>query len=504
MFPVLALFNHNKSELSGVDLLIPVGFSMLFTTLLVTSFRFISRDIFKAALATTMVLLIFFSYGHLASLLHFRFTIANYVIGPNKLLMPALILLTILGSRTILRSSSNGSAPTTQLNLTGALLVAYFLAAILIFKIDSTSSIDLSVDKIFSSGEKTLALDKDRLGYKPDIYYIIFDQYAGAESLERYFDFRNDEIYAFLESKGFYVTKRSRANYPRTYMSLTSSLNMQYLNPLTRAYGERCNDESTSYQFLENNIVVKQLQNTGYDYIHIGSWFGPTRLNRNADININSNPLYLSSFSSTLIETTMLGPFAQKIWRGRGNAQHYTLYALEQLKRLPAERSPKFVFAHILCPHDPICFKSDGSFLPESEDTSERKPKNYIGQLEFVNQAMMDTVSNILAKSAKPPIIIIQSDEGPYIFLKPELEKGIKFTEVSQKALKSHMDILNAYYLPEFDQQLLFDNISPVNSFRLIFNYYFGTDYNILPNRSYVFQDYDQIYKFIDVSKQLD
>jgi hypothetical protein len=44
--------------------------------------------------------------------------------------------------------------------------------------------------------------------------------------------------------------------------------------------------------------------------------------------------------------------------------------------------------------------------------------------------------------------------------------------------------ILNAYYLPQGADQL-YPSISPVNSFRLVFNSYFGTNFPLLEDVSY-------------------
>ncbi|MEM3434373.1 MAG: hypothetical protein QXI12_04915 [Candidatus Methanomethyliaceae archaeon] len=46
--------------------------------------------------------------------------------------------------------------------------------------------------------------------------------------------------------------------------------------------------------------------------------------------------------------------------------------------------------------------------------------------------------------------------------------------------------ILNAYYLPGHCKVLLRDTISPVNTFRVIFNYYFGQDFDILEDDTYL------------------
>ncbi len=57
------------------------------------------------------------------------------------------------------------------------------------------------------------------------------------------------------------------------------------------------------------------------------------------------------------------------------------------------------------------------------------------------------------------------------------------------------MKILNAYFLPGGDQRSLYPSISPVNSFRVIFNTYFEADYPLLADRSY-FSTYQDPYNF--------
>ena len=64
------------------------------------------------------------------------------------------------------------------------------------------------------------------------------------------------------------------------------------------------------------------------------------------------------------------------------------------------------------------------------------------------------------------------------------------------------MSILNAYYLPDQNTELIYDSITPVNSFRLILNAYFNANYELLEDKSY-FSDYGQPYNFTDVTKIL-
>ena len=65
------------------------------------------------------------------------------------------------------------------------------------------------------------------------------------------------------------------------------------------------------------------------------------------------------------------------------------------------------------------------------------------------------------------------------------------------------MGILNAFYLPGISMDAISPTITPVNTFRLIFNLYFGTDFPLLPDKSYIIKDMDHPYLFIDVTDKL-
>ena len=92
----------------------------------------------------------------------------------------------------------------------------------------------------------------------------------------------------------------------------------------------------------------------------------------------------------------------------------------------------------------------------------------------------------LTGKNVKPtnsPIIIIQGDHGLF-----------------SSNLDWRFGILNAYYLPGHND-LLYPKITPVNTFRLIFNSYFGTDYQLLPDISY-YSDLPYLYNFSPVENE--
>jgi hypothetical protein len=53
---------------------------------------------------------------------------------------------------------------------------------------------------------------------------------------------------------------------------------------------------------------------------------------------------------------------------------------------------------------------------------------------------------------------------------------------------------LNAYYLPGYKNKL-YPSISPVNTFRLIFDSYFGGKYDMLPDVAY-YSGVPKLYQF--------
>jgi hypothetical protein len=107
--------------------------------------------------------------------------------------------------------------------------------------------------------------------------------------------------------------------------------------------------------------------------------------------------------------------------------------------------------------------------------------RGYAAQVRHVNRLVEETVSAILARSASPPVIIIQGDHGP--------------------GRSSNLDrhkILNAYYLPGVPSEQLYPSISPVNSFRLVFDVYFDAGLGRLEDRSY-YSVYETPYKFKEI-----
>jgi hypothetical protein len=187
------------------------------------------------------------------------------------------------------------------------------------------------------------------------------------------------------------------------------------------------------------------------------------------------------------VQSTALAPFAS-LFSDHGRTA--ILDALDVLAEMPERKQPTFVFAHILAPHPPFIFDRDGNAVPMSilgleGDVARNYRRGYLEQLLYVSKKTEELVDAILAKSEVKPIIILQADHGPQPVgegATPEMTERIRLNE--------RLNILNAYYLPGKDNSVLYDGITPVNTFRAVFNLYFGTDYERLKDESRYYTRY--------------
>jgi hypothetical protein len=147
------------------------------------------------------------------------------------------------------------------------------------------------------------------------------------------------------------------------------------------------------------------------------------------------------------------------------------LYMLEKLKELPELEGPKFVFAHFICPHTPFVFGPDGEYVAPANWFNYKDKQFYLEQYIFISAEIEKVIDVLLKESEVPPIIILQSDHGTRTN-DPRIDYPVGDYDWQK--------ILNAMYLPGMDYDTVSDNISPVNTFRLIFNHYFGADYPLL------------------------
>lgn len=492
--PVLFLFGHSVTNLpvGPHELLLPLAVSVVLATLVLVVFGLILRDWLKAGIIASLFVLLLSLYGGAFSAI--ARTPAVNILARHEYLMPAWLVLWILGSWLAIRTKRSLGGFTVLLNIAAAAIVLVNVVTALPVLQHRASRSDAGPAPFGIAGRDY-----------PDIYYIILDGYARADIMKERFGFDNSQFIDFLKSRGFSVAARSRPNYASTYLSLASSLNFMYLDSLAALIRPGSTNRGPLAGLTANSRVMAILKHHGYTTISFASGFLGTEF-RNADIFLSPR-LALSEFQNVLLATTPLPPLIELLThRSQFDVQRDLL--MFQLRMLPqAARAgrPVFVFCHMLFAHPPFVFGPHGekvnppgyfSFIDDDQFQAvggararEDFNKAYLGQVAFLNLKLEETIDRILAASPRPPVIVLQADHGRSLVLHQ--------AAVGPEQVYERMAILNACLFPG-DTTFFYDSITPVNTFRLILNRLFATDYPLLPDKSY-FSTMAQPYVFYDV-----
>ena len=482
-YPALALVGININEVEPAVLWRPLIVLVSSTVILLVILRWITRDWHRAALLLSALIFLFFTYGHAYFYLK-KVDVAGFVLGRHRYMVPLWVGIGALVVWWVIRKLRNPGSFTPILNLVSIFLLIYPSFQIVSYSLKRNETEKAALRAAQAKGG-TLPL-----GYAPDIYYIILDAYGRADVLQEMFGYDNTPFLKSLESKGFYVAKCSQSNYGQTMLSLTSSLNLDYLDSLTNSLTANTDTRAPLRALGQYNNVRKFLASQGYNIVSFATNF-PVSEWKDANYFLSPPPQGMNDFEIMLAQTSL--------WRApmdmvdeppeRVSAEWYrrrTLFALDQLETtVPDIPSPKFIFAHLVIPHHPFVFGPNGEELNSIEagvPKFEEYKVKYPDQVTYINKRILAIVDLILKNSPKLPIIIIQGDHGPAPF------------DVIARRMKN----LNVYYFPD-NTEGLYPTITPVNTFRLIFNKYFGQKYPMLEDRS-LYSAYDIPYNYEEVS----
>jgi hypothetical protein len=504
LYPVLALFAHNADQLLIRQIAQPAMISVALSTLLFGLFFLVLRNASKASIATIFLLLIFWYYGFIAR------GIMSITGLKHWHLMPLLFFIYF----HLVYLINKIRKPKTLDNFVS--IVFYPVLILLIFNFIAIVRVELKKtrESQITQNSGQTSTSKATSEKYPDIYLIILDEYGSIETVKEEWGYDNSLMADSLRSMGFFVATKSRARYNQTLWNMASLLNMNYLtdhvscddfidfsrDPASIREKESFKtlskiDNTELFNKLNDNSIFRSLKEKGYKIIVLEgiSQHQSTLKFSNTDLTFSyldseKSEKYrfsIDAFSRELIRRSIIFPLELVFKMDKSNQINYTgtKYILNYLKNDVNElKGPKFVYAHILCPHSPHVFDRHGNSIPPVDVESQRdgayiSEKNtvnaaYLEQYIFISGAIRGVVNSILQNgSDAKPVIIIQSDHGPRPY------------EVFLKDKKNSFKVFNSFYIPGNDYQKIHDSISPVNTMRLIFNRSFGDNYNMLEDR---------------------
>jgi len=142
--------------------------------------------------------------------------------------------------------------------------------------------------------------------------------------------------------------------------------------------------------------------------------------------------------------------------------------------------------------------------VSDETDAATTNQEGYAQQLAYLQARINGLVDRLLARpEADRPIIVLQADEGPYPLAYARDTIGYDWATATSDELEIKFGILDAMYLPGTGSPDLPPAMSSVNTFRLIFDRYFGAGLPLLPDRSFTSAGKFRPYDLTDVTDRL-
>tara|TARA_Y100000590_G_scaffold290537_1_gene327042 strand:- start:1384 stop:2922 length:1539 start_codon:yes stop_codon:yes gene_type:complete len=489
IFPIFFIFVANIHLVQIEDLVTPLCYIISLIVIFTIILQIILKNKRKTAFILTIGLLLFFSYGHFYDIVE-----ENIYNFSNKILLSIFLIVFVVITIYFLKTKRILDNATKISNVIASTIIIISFVSLGTYYLDDQSQFSSNNFVNVSEIEHNELENFEQ--YRPDIYYIVLDAYTGQESLEKNFGFNNDKFYNFLTENGFYIAKNSHSNYQHSYQSITSSLMMDYINEIDEFDLQKRTD--LAYQISDENNLMKKFKSKGYVIVNINSAWGMTRSFSVADLNLCTDKTGITSselFSMTINKTILQPIFVRLFEDDRRELVLCHFETIQNANKITSE--PMFLFSHITIPHAPYVFGPNGEeIVPESlqlgyEDDPDLE--GYIGQLQFTNKMIKQTIEKILLEYDEPPIIVIHSDHGS-----GEFQKDIY--KQTDESMQERFSNLVTILVPDAKNNIFYDTITPVNIFRIILNEKFEEEFSILEDRMYSY-DYEPPWKFVDVTE---
>jgi hypothetical protein len=313
---------------------------------------------------------------------------------------------------------------------------------------------------------------------KRDIYFLVFDSYTGFESLKKYWYYDNNELLTVLHNYHFSVYENARSNYDFTGFSIASTLNLNYFDSLL--YSNNIDRAVTvSFMLIKKCCVTDFLVSKNYKIMNISPFdiADKGKYYYQNYYNSETSNIFRYFFNTTAMARIYNRFFIKKM-------SEVNLQSLAELNKTITDTiHPKFVYAHIMLPHDPYLFDKDGNLISKSEFHGEKRQTDkdlYFRQLQFTNKKIIESLNLIFSNPESDPVVIVQADHG------------FRYLDKTVYGQEENHSILFAVHLPGSTPAKNANDITGINLFRTIFNNYFGCKFPMLSHKEFFFTEYNK------------
>ena len=480
VFFVIHGYVENFGLVSFQDCLPLLATYLVATLFMYLLIRLIYKNPRKASLLTTYLFFLFFFFGAIDDF----FKDHLFYLSKYSFILPAYFLTTVLLLIYLYKSKNKFDRLFFFLNLLLLIFISVDVINI------CWKSLHPNPDKLSIYGENKLSNFKACDDCKnPDIYFLLFDEYASTISLGQSFNYNNSALDSFLNKNGFFIAPYSQSNYNFTPFSMASILNMNYIKGIKNPDACTIQDYVNCNNLIRNNTVDRFLSSRNYDVVNYSIF----DLAGNPSLFASSLlPVKTRLISDQTLFSRVIRDLGWNLYTGKFEIKWLTkdlIYGplhnnntiqlrLETESRLRADH-PRFIYAHFEMPHAPFYFDKDFHARDIKTLLAEKKYTNvesYKGYLPYTNRAIEQLVDTIQKNTNRNAVIIVMGDHGFRVQL-GNLSQSHQFKN------------LNAIYFPGKDYRLLKNNLSGVNQFRVIFNTLFNQQFPLLADSSIFLKD---------------
>jgi Sulfatase len=501
--PILSLYTLNRAEVQPQELLRPLCMTLVGALGALLGFYALSRRSGeRAALALSVLLTAFFAYGLLEAPLDSTFRLVFALLYPPLLdlsIAHRALILYGFGLCILLGLVLWGRYEPRHLRIPAWVMGLGYLVPVLFALVRPVPLVPLLGSEPPRAASQAALTDPKT----PDLYCIVLDAYGRQDQLQALFSFDNTPFLQALEQRGFRVLTKSRANYIQTVLCVASLLNLDYLPNDPQAEGV-----DQAVRWIQTGRLMARMKARGYQIVNIPCDFSPTIL-KGADVRLSELGPVTSDRSP--FERLLLGrtPFAYTLLGDHPAYDGHRAQILASLGHIPeAARlpGPKFVFVHVLAPHPPFVLDSaGGAIYPDKaqysigdatdfgKNNTDSYRTGYIGQLRAVNTKVLEALDSLQKNSTRPAVIVVLGDHGS------RMQTDWKSRERTN--VQEAFSNLQAVFVPG-GAPYLTDDLTPLNTFRLLLTHVYGESLPRLPDRSY-YSTLQNPLKFEEVTAKL-
>jgi len=498
IYPSAFLYAANITMLDLSVVVAPIAIVTTVAVLLWGLMRLVTGDWKTSAVFTSLPLLAFFSYGALEQAIGASGDAWSSVIS-------VCLLIACAATLALLKWKKLLDPATYVLNVISLLLVGGPLLQAGLWSYGAyTARQQLASPQPLPSKPASIEAGSQ----PPDIYYFVLDGYGREDVLREDYQLDNSPFLEGLRKRGFYVADEAVSNYAYTLASLTSTMNMGYLQDIVGEELGANPDRRFLREKMADNQSLALLQSAGYSVVSFRSEYSEAQLG-SVDVDL-SQWWFASQFTQTMGLMTPIpallnafgAPSMYDLHRYR------TLYPFERMSDAISVPGRKFVYTHSFYGHPPFVFGPSGERIVKSADYKGADPDRlaekgaekrrdyvdgYVSQVQYLNGRLLETIDEILARSEQPPVIVIHGDHGPGVRYQSE--------NIDQTDLRERFSILYAVLLPEGGAEAMYPTITPINGLRIVLNHSIGADLPMLKDETY-FSGFETPYVFSRVDSE--